>query len=153
MYKELIQNLSQNITWVDIQPPCPEAEIEQAEQVVGCAFPAELKALLRELNGDRWCILSAREIIENVERNREIFLPMFLDNFSQEAYIDRVDRFLFFASNGCGDYYCYRIRPEGIADDSTIYFWSHEDLGEDCCWKEAASGMTEFLTRFYQDEI
>lgn len=153
MYRELIAELSQGNNWVEIQSPCPASEIRQAQKVVGYPFPKELTALLRELNGDKWCILSAEEIIENVERNRNIFLPLFEASFSKEEYTDRVDRFIFFATNGCGDYYCYRVQPDGISDESTIYIWEHEDLGEPCCWKPVASNMTEFITRYYQSEI
>lgn len=153
MYRELIIDLTKENEWVDIQPPCPDSEIAKAQEVVGFPFPSELTALLRELNGDKWCILSAEEIIENVERNRNIFLPLFEDSFSKEEYTDRVDRFIFFATNGCGDYYCYRVQPDGISDESTIYIWEHEDLGEPCCWKPVASNMTEFITRYYQSEI
>lgn len=153
MYRELIQELTMENPWVAIQPPCSNSEIAQAEKVVGCLFPPELRNLLRELNGDGWCILSARQIIENVERSRECFLPLFEECFSTEAYIERVGRFLFFAANGCGDYYCYRIRPDGTVDESAIYIWEHEDLAESCCWKPVASNMTEFLTRYYQNEI
>lgn len=153
MYRELIIDLTKENEWVDIQPPCPDSEIAKAQEVVGFPFPSELTALLQELNGDKWCILSAEEIIENVERNRNIFLPLFEDSFSKEEYTDRVDRFIFFATNGCGDYYCYRVQPDGISDESTIYIWEHEDLGEPCCWKPVASNMTEFITRYYQSEI
>lgn len=153
MYRELIENLTRENPWVQIQPPCTEAEIQKAEQFVGWPFPAELRKLLLELNGDNWCVLSAQGIMENVQRNREIFLPMFESDFSREAYEDRVGRFLFFATNGCGDYYGYRADTSGTLDDSTIYYWNHEDLGEDCCWKMAASSVAELLTRYYHDEI
>lgn len=153
MYRELIENLTRENPWVQIQPPCPEDEIAKAEQFVGWPFPAELRQLLLELNGDNWCILSAKGIMENVQRSREIFLPMFESDFSREAYDDRVGRFLFFATNGCGDYYGYRARLDGTVDDTTIYYWNHEDLGEDCCWKPVASSAAELLTRYYQDEI
>lgn len=153
MFKELITELTRDHPWVSIQPPCGEAALLQAQEVVGFPFPPELNALLRELDGDQWCILSAKEIVENVQRNREIFLPMFLESFSREAYEQRVNRFIFFASNGCGDYYGYRVSQDQIVDDSTIYIWEHEDLGESCCWKPVASGMVDFLTKYYHSEI
>ena len=153
MYKELIRRLSAGFEYVAIQPPCPEAEIAHAEAVVGYPFPAELRALLRELNGDRWCVLSAQEIIENVGRNRRYYLPFFEEDFSKEAYLDRVDRFVFFATNGCGDYYCYHARTDDTVDDSVIYIWEHEEIGEECCWRPVANNMAEFLTKYYQNKI
>lgn len=45
MYKELVKDLSQNIEWVKIQPPCPLSKISEAEKYVGYSFPKELKAL------------------------------------------------------------------------------------------------------------
>ena len=88
MYRELILQLSQGNNWVQIQPPCPEEEVKTAEDVVGHPFPRELKELLQELNGDNWCLLSAQQIIENVERNRTILFPLFRDDFSEEEYLD-----------------------------------------------------------------
>ena len=153
MYRELILKLAQGNEWVKLQPPCPEAKIEAAEKTVGCRFPEELKDLLSELNGDRWLILSAEEIVKNVKLNREGFLPLFEADFSKEEYLDRVERFLFFAANGCGDFYCYRISAEGVIEERTIFLWEHEEIGEKCCWRSVAGNMTEFLTRYYRGEI
>ena len=153
MYKELIGKLSSGNKWVKIQPPCPKSEISYAEKVVGHPFPKALVDLLFEMNGDRWCLLSSQEIVENVNRNKETWLPLFEEDYSKEEYLDRVDRFIFFATNGCGDYYCYRVQPDGIVDETTIYVWEHEEIGEGCCWRAVASGMTEFITRYYQGEI
>ena len=153
MYKELIGKLSSGNKWVKIQPPCPKGEISYAERVVGHAFPRALVDLLLEMNGDRWCLLSSQEIVENVNRNKETWLPLFEEDYSKEEYLDRVDRFIFFATNGCGDYYCYRVQPDGIVDETTIYVWEHEEIGEGCCWRAVASSMTEFITRYYQGEI
>lgn len=153
MYRELLTSITQGNQWVNIQQPCSESEIEHAEAVVGHPFPVELKTLLRELNGDECLLLSAERIIQNVKLNRECWLPFFESDFSKEAYIDRVDRFIFFATNGCGDYYCYRVGPDGIPDESNIYIWEHEEIGEECCWKKVASNMAELITRYYNDEI
>ena len=153
MYKELIGKLSSGNKWVKIQPPCPKSEISYAEKVVGHPFPKALVDLLLEMNGDRWCLLSSQEIVENVNRNKETWLPLFEEDYSKEEYLDRVHRFIFFATNGCGDYYCYRVQPDGIVDETTIYVWEHEEIGEGCCWRAVASGMTEFITRYYQGEI
>ena len=153
MYQKLIATLSQGNTWVSIQPPCPDEEIERAERAVGYRFPQELRALLREMDGDKWCLLSVEEIIENVERNRAFLLPLFEEDYGREAYEERVGRFIFFATNGCGDYYCYRVRPDGVADESAIYLWENEGIDETCCWRAVASDMAEFITRYYKGVI
>lgn len=152
MYRELVTRLSRGIRWVKIQPPCAERMIQKAEEVVGYPFPQDLCELLREMNGDNWCLLSAEEMIENVELNRKNWLPFFEEEYSTEAYRDMVDRFIFFATNGCGDYYGYRVGEDGRADETSIYLWEHEYLGEKC-WRKVAGSITEFLTRYYQDEI
>ena len=95
MYRELILDLTKENKWVKIQPPCPDDEIKRAEQIVGYPFPEELRRLLREMNGDQYCLLSAEEIIKNVKLNREIWLPLFEEDYSKELYITLVDRFIF----------------------------------------------------------
>lgn len=154
MYKELIERLSREngYEYVKIQPPCSEADIKMAEEIVGYRFPRELYTLLCEMNGDKWCFMSVESIMENVKSNREIWLPLFMEDYSEEEYIDKIDRFIFFAGNGCGDYYCYRVGENGIADESAIYIWEHEYLGEKC-WRRVAGGMEEFITRYYGGEI
>lgn len=152
MYRELITELTKDNEFVKLQPPCPDGVIAEAEKAVGYPFPKELRALLHEINGDKWCLLSAEAMIENVQTNREIWLPLFEEDYSKEEYIDKVDRFIFFATNGCGDYYCYRVEADGVPDEDSIYIWEHEYLGEKC-WKRVAGSMSEFITRYYNDEI
>ena len=153
MYRELILELTKGNEWVKVQPPCSETVISEAEKVVGYSFPEELKNLLREMNGDKWLFLSAEEIIENVKLNREIFLPLFEEDYSKEEYQERVDRFIFFATNGCGDYYCYRVCPNGTADKSVIYIWEHEYIGDSCCWRPVANNIKELIVRYCNGEI
>lgn len=153
MYKELVADLSKDIEWVAIQPPCPLSRISEAEEYVGHSFPKELKALLSEMDGDGWLLLSAQQIIENAERNRMCFYPLFESDFSVEAYEDRIDRFIFFATNGCGDYYCYRVSEDGTVNEDAIYIWEHEYIGDECCWRKVADSLAECITRYYQNEI
>lgn len=144
MYRELILELSQGNEFVKIQPPCPESEINGAENAVGYPFPEELRNLLRELNGDKWLLLSAKEIIENAELNREL-----QKEYSDEEFAEELDRLIFFATNGCGDYYCYRAGSDGVIDETAIYIWEHEGF----CLKRIASNMAELITRYYKSEI
>lgn len=146
MYRELLNELIQNHDWAKLQEPCPEKEIKKAEKYVGYPFPEELKALLRETNGDRWLLLSAKEIMENVERNRSILGECFDD---AEEFSERVGRYIFFATNGCGDYYCYRILPDGKADTTAIYMWEHETF--DCLI--VAKDIRDLICKYYNDEV
>lgn len=144
MYRELICELSQGNAFVKIQPPCPEKEINAAEEEVGYLFPKELGDLLRELNGDKWFLLSAKEIIENAKCNREI-----QEEYREEDFVKELDKFLFFATNGCGDYYCYHADSDGVLDETVIYLWNHENY----FWKPIAANMEELITRYYKSEI
>lgn len=153
MYPELILALAAENEWVHVRPPCPESAIAAAEQAVGYPFPAELRDLLREMDGDRWLLLSAAEIAENAARNRAAADCYAEAGISAAAYEDRVIRFLFFATNGCGDYYGYRISSGGVLDDSVIYRWEHEQIGASCCWVPVAKSIKELIARYYRDEI
>ena len=145
MYRELIEKLTVSNQWANVQDPCPEEEIRRAEEYVGFTFPEELKTLLRETNGDQWFLLSAERIINHVKTNREIF-PQYLDS---DEFEEKVNRFVFFATNGCGDYYCYRVLANGETDASSIYIWEHE-LFE---IREIAKNLVELITKYYNDEV
>ena len=126
MFTELLSQCIQEagVEYAHLEPPCPEGEITQAEAAVGYPFPEELKALLRETDGDHWLLWSAREIMENAK-----LLPGFLDGCDTfEEYLEKVARHIFFAGNGCGDYYCYRVLPDGQVDSSQIYIWDTRSL-------------------------
>ena len=145
MYRELIEKLIEGHSWAKLQEPCSERDITKAEKYVGFLFPEELKALLRETNGDRNFLLSAEEIISNTKNNREIF-PEFLE---AEEFEEKVTRFVFFATDGCGDYYCYRVLENDETDISAIYIWEHE-LFE---IREVAKDLAELITKYYNDEV
>ena len=116
----------------------------QAEAAVGYPFPEELKALLRETNGDHWLLWSAREIMENAK-----LLPGFLDGCDTfEEYLEKVARHIFFAGNGCGDYYCYRVLPDGQVDGSQIYIWEHETFEHHVVAKD----IPDLIRKYYHDQ-
>lgn len=144
MYRELILELTQDNEFVKIQLPCPEYEIDNAEKAVGYPFPKELRALLQELNGDKYLLLSEKEIVDQSKLNREI-----QEMYSDEEFAKELDKFIFFATNGCGDYYCYHADSDGIIDETAIYIWEHEEF----CWKQVATNMAELITRYYSAEI
>ena len=145
MYRELIEKLTSGNQWAKVQEPCSEEEIRRAEEYVGHKFPEELKALLRETNGDHWLLLSAERIINHVKVNREVF-PEYL---APDEFEEKINRFVFFATNGCGDYYCYRVLENGETDTSAIYIWEHECFEA----REVANDIVDLITKYYNDEI
>ena len=145
MYRELLEKLTIGHRWARLQKPCPEDKIVSAEKYVGFTFPDELKSLLRETNGDGWFLLSAEEIISNVKTNREVF-PEYLD---EDEFEEKVNRFIFFATNGCGDYYCYRVLPNGKTDDSSIYIWEHELFEA----RTVAENIEDLIIKYYNSQI
>lgn len=145
MYRELIGKLIEGHNWAKLQKPCSEKEIRKAEEFVGFAFPEELKALLRETNGDHWFLLSAESIINHVKTNREIF-PEYLE---PDEFEEKVNRFVPFATNGCGDYYGYRILENGETDASVICIWEHECFE----FREVAKDIVDLITKYYNNEI
>lgn len=146
MYRELLAELIQKYDSASLQEPCSEQELEAAEQSVGYAFPAELKALLRETNGDRFLLLSAGQIMERTESARTILAECFDD---AEEFQEKIVRHIFFATNGCGDYYCYRVLPNGEADTTAIYRWEHETF-EHCI---VAKDIPDLIVKYYNDEV
>ena len=146
MYKEFIEGFIRGHRWATLQAPCPENKIEEAERYVGFAFPDELKNLLRETDGDNWLLMSADQIMQRVKLNREILADAFDD---EDEFNEKVDRHIFFGSNGCGDHYCYRILPNGEADTSAIYIWEHE-LFET---RKVAKDIPDLIAKYYNDEV
>ena len=146
MYRELIDTLIRDHDWAKLQEPCPEQEITQAETYLGYPFPDELKSLLRETNGDRWFLLSTKDILKNTELNRTILAECFDDS---EEFQEKIDRHIFFATNGCGDYYGYRVLPNGETDSTAIYMWEHETFEHHI----VASDIADLISKYYLDEV
>ncbi len=138
MFRELIADCSRNCKYVRLQEPATIEQIKLAEREIGCSFPAELISLLEEFNGDKWLFFSIDEIINTIKTVREAF---------EEDY-HGIENHLFFAGNGCGDYYCYEIL-DGKADITSIYMWEHETNER----YKVASNITELIKRYYNDEI
>ena len=139
MYKELVLECSEGKARVKVQKPATFLEIQEAEEVVGYNFPEELKKLLLEMNGDKWLLFSTEEIIRCVSLNREYLL---------ECYED-IERHIFFAGNGCGDYYCYNVNTDGTVDVSAIHMWLHEDNET----RMVAKDIENLIRRYYNSEI
>lgn len=139
MYKELVLKCSVGQASVKVQQPATVSEIQEAENVVGYNFPDDLKKLLLEMNGDGWLLFSTEEIIKTTSLNREYLL---------ECYED-IEQHIFFAGNGCGDYYCYNINSDGTVDTSQIHIWLHEDNDT----RIVANDIAELIYRYYNSEI
>jgi len=146
MYREILHEFIKNHDYAKLQDPCPAEKIAEAEAYVGYAFPDALKKLLSETDGDHWFLLSAKEIMENVERNRTYFTECFDD---AESYEEAIDRHIFFATNGCGDYYGYRVLPNGTVDTDAIYMWEHETFEHHIVAKD----ILDLIRKYYSDEI
>ncbi len=138
MYKELIEGHLPNNEFIRPQPPAAPEQIEKAEVELGCAFPGELRELLSEVNGDRYLCFSCREIVETNKSVREALAGCY----------DGLEKLLFVAQNGCGDYYGYEIRDGGCVS-GRIVLWTHETNKT----RTAAKSLAEMITRYYADEI
>lgn len=138
MYKELIAQYGDGNKYVSPQPSAAVSEIAKAEQKLGTSFPDELRALLSEMNGDRWLMFSINEIIETTEDLRSL-----------TEYYPGIDGYLFFAGNGCGDYYGYSVTEDGSVDASAIYLWLHETNEK----MKVAADIPTLIKRYYSDEI
>ena len=145
MYRELLGGYISNHNWARLQNPCSEDDIQATEKYVGFSFPEELKNLLRETNGDHWLLMSTSEIREKVKSDRDIY-PEYLDD---EEFEEKIMRYIFFATNGCGDYYCYKVNSDGLTEPSAIYFWQHENF-EAC---KISDSIEELISKYYSDEI
>lgn len=142
MYIELLKRYASGIESLKIQPPVTKNDLCKAEKTLNILFPNELKELLLETNGDSFLLLSIKSIIrDNLDfrsMNPEIIEPE-LFNFS---------KFLFFATNGCGDYYGYKIENNAITSTS-IFVFDHEEYDS----RIVAADAAELIRLYYQDQI
>ena len=137
MYIEKIKEHAKASRFIVINPPASDVEIQELKDSLG-EIPEDLVVLLKEINGDDNVFLSAKDIIETnmmlrTDPDFDVYMPL--------------DCLLVFAHNGCGDYYGYQIRKEGI--DSWIFLWDHEN--DSRTW--VARGLEHFITRYCNDEI
>ncbi len=138
MYKELLVPYQTDNSFMKPQPPATSRQILEAENVLGVSFPEELRQLLLEMNGDKWLFLSIKEIItDNLMLWEEL----------SEIY-ENIREFLMIGTNGCGDYYAYKI-SEGKIIDTQLVRWEHEDNSS--CF--VATDLKELIRRYYENEI
>lgn len=136
MWKSKILELNKDNPFSKLNHPATEARISEVSLKLKVKIPDELEALLKEVNGDGDTFLSTEQIIrDNLSlREMEDFMPL--------------DVLLFFAENGCGDYFGYAIRKNGEID-SNIFMWDHESDSR----KWVAQGLDQFIERRKNEEI
>ena len=142
MYIEILQQYMANFEGLKFQPAVAEDDITEAEMRLNILFPNELKNLLCEINGDNFLLWSLDQMIkENLElrsMNPKIVEPERFD-FSN---------FLFFATNGCGDYYGYKVENGKILSTS-IFVFDHEEYVA----RFVAANVLQLIELYYTDRI
>ena len=136
-WKELIEQFVENNPYMKPNAPATEQQIANVEERLNATLPVELKDLLREFNGDNWFVFSTFQIIEinELQRGLDFYMPL--------------DCLLFFAGNGCGDYYGYSITlKDGVRDDR-VFLWEHEN--DNRIWK--ANNLEDAIKKYYNNEI
>ncbi|NYB76135.1 SMI1/KNR4 family protein [Sedimentibacter hydroxybenzoicus DSM 7310] len=136
MWKLKILDLNKDSLFAKLNPPATETQIYKVSSTLKVEIPDELESLLKEVNGDGATFLSTEQIIRDnlFLRELEDFMPL--------------DVFLFFAENGCGDYFGYSIRKNGEIDNN-IFMWDHESDSR----KWVAQGLDQFIERRKSEEI
>lgn len=139
MYKEQLLHYAESNEYVKPEAGADIKSISRAEKMIGCMLPTELRNFLLEMNGDGLLIFSVNEMVETVTRVRAMMT---------ECYKE-LESLLFFAGNGCGDYYCYKMLPSGQVESSLIYIWMHEENELEL----VAHNLSELIDRYFNDEI
>lgn len=136
-WSTLYKELTDRHNYINPNPPATHKQLTAAEETLLLKLPSDIKDLLGEMNGDGWFVFSTEQIVEtNLSlRKLDCFMPL--------------DCMLFFAGNGCGDYYGFPItREDGVRDDN-VFMWEHEN--DSRVWK--ASGVEDAIKKYYNDEI
>jgi len=90
------------------------------------------------LNGDGYLLFSA----ENIAEENQMLTDVWSDTCPE------IVKFLFFAENGCGDYYGYQRDDTGRYGDE-IYLWEHETQES----TPVAASLLEFIEQYYEGII
>ena len=136
MWKEFYKPIIENHPYTKIKEPAGKEDIASLEKTLGVSIPDELTSFLLEMNGDGDCLMGVREIME-----------VNTDLRALDCYMS-FECLLFFARNGCGDYYGYAITKDGYQNDN-IFIWNHEDDSRMWC----AKGLKDMIVKVYSDEI
>ncbi len=142
MWKTLLTSLSDDC---EFSPAGTAHDITSAESDLNLQFPSALKSLLSEANGiqgeyGQGLLWNVRQIVEsNLEFRqtvdfKELYMPF--------------DPLLFFADNGGGDQFAFRILAGKIRNED-IFVWNHED--DSRTW--VAPSLQDFYRRWLTGEI
>jgi len=136
-WTSVYQKITDKCDYIKVNTAANTALIEKAEKKLGVKFPGELSEFLLEINGDNWFMFSVEQIIEinTITRKLDCYMPL--------------NCLLFFAGNGCGDYFGYPVVGQNEVNDSNIYRWDHEY--DNRIW--VASGLEEIILKYYNEEI
>ena len=135
MWRNKITFIANTNKHIIMMPPASNDDIITLTSTLG-DIPESLIVFLLEINGDCYFFLSVEQIIETnlLLRSIDTYMPL--------------DCLLFFATNGCGDYFGYQIRKNGI-NANRIYFWDHESDNR----IYVASSLEEVFDRYFKNEI
>lgn len=136
MWKEKIISLNADNSFSTITLPATTEQISCLETALKIKLPKDLKSFLEEVNGDGVTFLSVEQIIEDnlVLRNFDYCMPL--------------NCLLFFAENGCGDYFGYSISGNGEIGNN-IFLWDHEYDSR----KWIANGLEDFIRKRKNQEF
>lgn len=114
MYLELVNEFRTTRKYGDeISPRSPASaeEISHAEQQVGIRFPAELRDLLLEMDGDCNLFLSIDDIVK----------------YNAYPYSENypLGSLLFFGADGAGNLFAYKVEQKEVKSGK-VYLWDHE---------------------------
>lgn len=139
---------------IRLQPQVIIEDIQRAEQVLNVSFPEELVRLLIISNG-------AEQLMKN-PRTDELMVIDYLywpinelvtNTLLQYEYLEKIEskdktKYLFFADNGCGESFGYRIE-NGKCNSSVIYIYYPIDNE----YVAVASSLREWIERWLTQEI
>ena len=132
----LFDELMKKHDYIAPNPPATQAQIDEIETALRNKPPDDLTELLLEMNGDNWFVFSAGQIIQiNLSmRVIDVFMPL--------------DSLLFFAGNGCGDYFGFPIASNGEIKTDCVFLWDHESDSRIL----KAGGLEEIIVKYYGGE-
>ncbi|MBQ4116332.1 MAG: SMI1/KNR4 family protein [Clostridia bacterium] len=146
MYKKLIENSRYYINNpgnVKFKAPCTYEAIDSMESEIGYELPESLKSFLCETNGDGCLMYSLEDIRTEIEYNRTLLVHL-CKTF--EDYLDKIERFIAFASNDVGDSFGFRVLPDATVDDSLVYMRSYDNLMD---YVVVAKDIPDLISRYY----
>ena len=142
MYIELLEQYGAKYIGFKIQTAVTKREICIAEKELNTTFPRELSELLLETNGDNYLLLSLNQIVKYNQDFRDLNPNIIKPSLFQ------FNEYLFIATNGCGDYYGYKIK-DGSIQSTNIIIFEHEEYKS----RIVAKNLAELIEYYYKNQI